>query len=1185
MRQIANNTFTGGMQMDWNPLVQPNNTLSKCLNGTILTMNGNENVLQNDMGNGRVETAFLPRGYVPLGTSELGGIIYIVSYNPLTNRCQIGSFPSPERNIVTSVTSNENDNKTLKENFFKQDDKEGTMFNNGTINSNAYKINLKSAIYKLTLLTDKLQPGDKFQIYSKDIKQWLDNIISGYGKITDEDNNNIDLLPKYLKLHVVSINDKGEITYLDDSLVWHEIIDENVKIGEFYIKPTGNTLETEDTDEYRNLVTSNYSVYTSKTSGYLAILAELETIDNFSVSWDCLLDDDDKDYYNLYLYLNWTYDKSASGYRRMMAPNRLYIDATDSAKFLFKMDGEGNEVENNDQNKTLKNYPFFSIKYPTNKGEKIDFPDITSKNEFLSPPYLASDKNKKDDIKKILESPINEEKWNINNPRKNDGTDYDFIVDTGIKIKKASEELHTFSITPCMPFGKLTWQKQDISFIPKLLGTGKIDLTHWKYFADDNSTRLTWGMTAYPELNERIDSIEFLFIPYADVVKDTSLKALLNSLYTDKQYGKNKNIISGDFINEESPTIDYDTLLKNGKWYSEKIVKTSFSGIFTNELNYNDKFSRNKLYLTLIRVNYSKKPSIYCRFLYTNGIFNSKYASQDDFSTLKATDYVELDHGITYSSTKSQSEIKYLKDNEEFIPNYYEQFTDENDKIINGNIEVETEVTFNAESNPKVCFEKTNQIIKNIAFKQEENTKDIWEITNSNSNDIKGTIVTSGNTSGLEDLDSIEASSTGKSEDLKVISNIKVPFIIAYKDEVENVKPTHIIKKLEAAESVHLRVNNTEESAVFNKKNGVYSELKYFDHHPSWEEIVDSYQAYLCTESHGGYHVGNINNLSDVQNGRAVVQDILNRLANKDYIFVSFGCLGFPKNNLAYIRTVTDWGNAGGLRQWGGFYTREPVIADHYAKILVMKDSRNNQLVAFMPYPQVHFPTSGAGYEAFLRLGKAVEITNSDYQELTYSAYPIRSVKYYDTLTIAQSNDIKHTISGSFYIDDEPITYTEENRPANLTFEKNEPEDIKFTYNITVESIMSKFPELLYIPDFRLLYKEKNNTKLSTDRNSYDNYKLYDMSDSDYKLLTTEQQQFNSKGITPTDIVRDWIQNIFLDNGKLEWDIVDTYLRIHNNNNPSSNTVRISGGATQDNPPYGVRSYIIIDGIVPLNNS
>jgi hypothetical protein len=57
------------------------------------------------MGNGRVETAYLPDGYVPVGTCEYGDIIYIVSYNPLVDKAQIGCFPSPERNISTDELS------------------------------------------------------------------------------------------------------------------------------------------------------------------------------------------------------------------------------------------------------------------------------------------------------------------------------------------------------------------------------------------------------------------------------------------------------------------------------------------------------------------------------------------------------------------------------------------------------------------------------------------------------------------------------------------------------------------------------------------------------------------------------------------------------------------------------------------------------------------------------------------------------------------------------------------------------------------------------------------------------------------------------------------------------------------------------------------------------------------------
>ncbi|GMO69511.1 MAG: hypothetical protein Nk1A_8660 [Endomicrobiia bacterium] len=76
------NTFTGGLMMDLNPLTTPNNVLTNALNATLITFNGNEFVLQNDMGNGRVETAFLPTGYVPVGVKEKEGIIYVASYNP-----------------------------------------------------------------------------------------------------------------------------------------------------------------------------------------------------------------------------------------------------------------------------------------------------------------------------------------------------------------------------------------------------------------------------------------------------------------------------------------------------------------------------------------------------------------------------------------------------------------------------------------------------------------------------------------------------------------------------------------------------------------------------------------------------------------------------------------------------------------------------------------------------------------------------------------------------------------------------------------------------------------------------------------------------------------------------------------------------------------------------------------------
>lgn len=99
------NSFTGGLNTDLHPLVQPNDTLTDCINGTLITYNGNENMLQNDMGNYALEGSELPDGFIPLGMKEHNGVAYIVSHNPMTKEVQIGSYPSPK------LTTDENGKK------------------------------------------------------------------------------------------------------------------------------------------------------------------------------------------------------------------------------------------------------------------------------------------------------------------------------------------------------------------------------------------------------------------------------------------------------------------------------------------------------------------------------------------------------------------------------------------------------------------------------------------------------------------------------------------------------------------------------------------------------------------------------------------------------------------------------------------------------------------------------------------------------------------------------------------------------------------------------------------------------------------------------------------------------------------------------------------------------------------
>ena len=281
----AKNTFGDGLLMDFAPDNTQATCLTHALNATLLTMNGNELSLQNDMGNGRVETAYLPEGYIPVGTCEFGDIIYIASYNPLTNKSQIGCFPSPERNISSKELSSA---EHKIDNSAFQDSKTGKITNTSI---------------KQVLIDNNLNPGDKYIIY---VSQ-TDMLEKNYTYLSDLGNTDHvhGGFPKIVKLHVVSIEDSGKITYLDSSVRWYDkikhtsstintsqsITKEN--IGErsnldFYINIAQDTQGSNqpDIDSYRNLLSSGYSIFQSKVSGKLAILAELETITGFECTYN-----------------------------------------------------------------------------------------------------------------------------------------------------------------------------------------------------------------------------------------------------------------------------------------------------------------------------------------------------------------------------------------------------------------------------------------------------------------------------------------------------------------------------------------------------------------------------------------------------------------------------------------------------------------------------------------------------------------------------------------------------------------------------------------------------------------------------------------------------------------------------------------------------------------------------------
>ena len=244
MKQEATNTFSEALNMDLNPLTTPNNVLTNALNATLITMNGNEFVLQNDLGNGRVETAYLPSGFVPVGVKEYGGIIYVASYNPQTREGQLGSFPSPEQNL----TQDEIDNKQISVDV-GQFQKDGEIYY-------YYKR------YDIMPEGTYLNPGDKFGLF---IDGSPYDILSFFS------------VPNYriVTFHPAVIDEFGKVNYIDDECKVDGTYQRGLIWGE---APSLGTV-----DGIREAF-NKCLVYKGKRSGRLSLIVELETLEDFIVS-------------------------------------------------------------------------------------------------------------------------------------------------------------------------------------------------------------------------------------------------------------------------------------------------------------------------------------------------------------------------------------------------------------------------------------------------------------------------------------------------------------------------------------------------------------------------------------------------------------------------------------------------------------------------------------------------------------------------------------------------------------------------------------------------------------------------------------------------------------------------------------------------------------------------------------
>lgn len=586
----AKNSFQDGLLLDFSPENSKATSMTAALNATLITFNGNEMSLQNDMGNGRVETAFLPEGYIPVGSCEFGDIIYIVSYNPLINKSQIGCFPSPERNISSEELEG------LQQSLSWKDFQEGNDTSGPTGELKA------SSVKKILYSNRDMTPGDKYIIYSTDLKQTSNNqYLSDYGNKVHEHGK----FPKLVKFHVVSVEESGKIVYLDSTTKWYD--------NNYYLN---SDLEVngqiKDLDSYRTMVSSAYSIFSSKVSGKLALLIELEKITGFSCSWEPYVNEEattnTHTEYDIYWNFNWTTDDNNINPDGaiLLTSEWTGVDKNREGQYQewvvdgqkIKLDTSWKQIDSCPIAYNNNNYQYWSFSRQYKPENTIDFDDffniyeynkylqttitILTQNGELPIPYkLNINRNKgipqisnyfvnctsvikdkyytqningkvvtidpvtlNDDIvNNYFHYPVIKKFASFNIPTKQ------FLTVDGKKIEKTpniSNLIYHYKVAPTMPYGILREFTQEGYIDFSKIGTKSIALNSWKYYNYENTSTLTWGMEAYTEPGKGISEVVFEFYD--------------NQGFVAAYHTKGKNSYNGVFT-------EYITLNESGSNY------------------------------------------------------------------------------------------------------------------------------------------------------------------------------------------------------------------------------------------------------------------------------------------------------------------------------------------------------------------------------------------------------------------------------------------------------------------------------------------------------------------------------------------------------------------------------------------------------------------------------------------
>ena len=628
----AQNTFNEGMVLDNHPLMTPNTVLTDALNATLVTMNGNEMVLQNDMGNARVENAKLPPGYIPIGMKEYGGIIYIACYNPLTNKGQIGCFPSPQRQkTATQISEITPTFKFPDVTYIKEENDEEW-----------YKINSLLTKCEIFPKGTIIRSGDKFSVGlpissmfgTDNIDSTGENFISNYDNVE----NGLVKTPmnRMYTFGVATLDNNGQLRDITNQLKRYkggqqvQFFNIDSDLYKFNCGYWQNEMSTEDKDGLvsselmdQTNVQSKLNTYNSKLFGRLFLYAKYNTVQSIEVSVLGYKKLDDNNTINNPIYTGHT-DSDYSDVELPLIQNQKYLQIDSKILLLiyvnYKYNCPDGSKSLNSKNlvEPLEGYKYYFDKSNQNIIRGIQF--IINNNSVYNLPFsIPNDYNKNYNLG--YGYPLYDKITNIYSFSQV----YTLPLNTTDKISWTAYPV-TYFYDNGLKFGEIPDKSVSGELNPDNINSGKMELNAWRYYVNNDRVLLTWGFESYPRENDVISEVSFSFY-------DVAYNTLKWKFFTKERVSYN-----GEF-NE-----NFD-----------------ISNFISDSSNYNTSVIPNKLFYVDISWKYNSQERHTYRWMLITGLYNPSYYGNSEYPTIKDYDsfldcYYTLDNTNYIYNSKAQPE-------------------------------------------------------------------------------------------------------------------------------------------------------------------------------------------------------------------------------------------------------------------------------------------------------------------------------------------------------------------------------------------------------------------------------------------------------------------------------------------------------------------------------------------------